>query len=315
MIILNLLIFIIGFFILMRSSDKAIIFSSKLSKSFHIPEYIVSFLLVAVISVLPEASISIISSINGTPELGLGTLFGSNVADLTLVFGIVALFSLKGVGIKSNIIKNYNIYLMLLLFPILLGFDGNYSRFDGIVLIFSGSLFFIKLIHDHKGYKKKNKIDYKEKKFKNIFLLIISLVFLIIGAYLTVKFGVNFANEIRIPPVIIGLTVISIGTCLPELLFSIRAVKKKHDELALGDILGTVLTDATIIVGIMALIKPFNFDPKIVYVTGISMLLAGFLSIQFMKSDKFLTKKEGVYLLIFYIIFLLVEFVISYLFK
>ncbi|MFH0956814.1 MAG: sodium:calcium antiporter [Candidatus Aenigmatarchaeota archaeon] len=315
MLLLNLLLFLVSLVVLVKSAEYAVNYSSRLARAFHISEFIVSFFIISVISVFPEATVSIVSAFQGIPEFGLGTLLGSNVADLSLVFGIVAIFSAKGVAVKSEILKNDLLYLVLLLVPIVLGFDGNLSRVDGFLLVLSGVVFFLTLSIESKMFKKKFD-DSKAKKdrrwVKNMLLLIVSLSFLIAGAYYTVKFGVDFANDVNIPPFLVALTMVAIGTCLPELIFSLRAVKTRHDELALGDILGTVITDATIIVGVIALIRPFSFNPMIIYVTGAMMFIAGVLAIAFIRSGKILTKKEGIYLLMFYIISLIIGFVVNH---
>jgi len=311
MIISNLLFFIISLFVLIKSADYATVYSSKLAKMFHISEFIVSFFLVAIISAFPEGTIAIISAIKGVPEFGLGTLIGSNVADLALVFGIVALVSAKGISVKSQIIKKDFLFLVLLLFPILLGFDGYFSRIDGILLVLSGFFFFFTLSFESKMFRKKfNNIDGRHL-FKNLILLIFSMAVLLVSANYTIQFGIGFANSINIPAILVGLTMVSIGTCLPELLFSIRAVKNNRDELALGDVLGTVIIDATILVGIITLIKPFSFNPIIIYVTGFSMFIAGILTIFFIATGKIITRKEGVYLLLFYFLYLIVEIVVN----
>jgi len=147
--------------------------------------------------------------------------------------------------------------------------------------------------------------------FKNFILLVLSLVILLISANYTIQFAVSFANDIRIPPVLIGLTILSIGSCLPELFFSIKAVKNNHDELAIGDILGTVIIDTTIILGVIAIISPFYFKPILIYVTGAAMFIAGLLMVFFITSGKTLTRKEGVYLLLFYLLYLVIEIVIN----
>ncbi|HRZ86155.1 MAG TPA: hypothetical protein P5277_05250, partial [Candidatus Paceibacterota bacterium] len=101
----------------------------------------------------------------------------------------------------------------------------------------------------------------------------------------------------------------------PELIFSIKAVRNNHDELALGDILGTVVADATIILGLVAIISPFTYNPSSIYVTGGAMFLAGIFVITFMKTDKSINKKEGLLLLFFYILFLILEFMVNHLIK
>jgi len=311
MVILNVILFLTFLFVLIKSADYAVRYSSRLAKIFRLSEFIVSFFIVAVISAFPEGTIAIISAFKGIPEFGLGALLGSNVADLALVFGIIALVSAKGVRVKSQILKKDFFYLALLLFPVLLGLDGHFSRIDGILLVLAGLFFFLTLSVESKMFRKKFNNLKKGSLWKNLALLILSLAFLTASANYTIKFGVDFANELHIPSILIGLTVVSIGTCLPELLFSIRAVKKNHDELALGDILGTVITDATILIGIIAIINPFYFNPIIIYVTGAAMFIAGLLTVLFITTGKVLTRREGILLLLFYILYLITEIVVN----
>lgn len=307
---INLLLFGVSLVILVKCAEYAVKYSTGLAKSFRISEFMVSFFIISVISVFPEGTVSIMSAIQGIPEFGLATLIGSNVADLSLVFGLAALFSINGVKVRSGIIKNGLFFLILLLFPVILGLDGRFSRTDGAILILSGLTFFLNLTKQQRKTRKR-KEEKDEKWTKNLFLLIISLGILMAAAYYTVHFGVNFASDIKIPAFLIALTIVAIGSCLPELIFSLKAVKTRHYDLALGDILGTVITDATILVGIIALIRPFSFNVSIIYVTAIMMFLAGFMAISFIKSGKVLTKKEGIYLLLFYIISLIIEFVVN----
>ncbi|MFH1211644.1 MAG: sodium:calcium antiporter [Candidatus Woesearchaeota archaeon] len=311
MILLNLCLFLAFLTVLIKSANYATKYSSKLARMFHLSEFIVSFFIVAVISAFPEGTIAVISAIRGVPEFGLGTLLGSNVADLALVFGIVALVSGKGITVKSEILKKDFFYLALLLFPVLLGMDGQFSRIEGILLVTAGLYFFFSLSIESKMFRKKFEGIKARHLFKNIGLLVLSLAALAISANYAIEFGVGFAKDIHLPPILIGLTIVSIGTCLPELFFSIKAVKNSHDELALGDILGTVIMDVTIILGITAIIKPFFFDPLIIYVTGIAMFIAGILTVLFITTGKTLSKKEGICLLLFYAFFIAIEVVLS----
>lgn len=294
--------------ILIKGANYSIKYSSRLAKILRFPEFVVSFFIIAIISVLPEATISIISALNGEPGLGLGTLLGSNVADLTLVFGIVALFSSKGIKVKSKILRDNIFCLALLLFPLILGFDGKFSRIDGLILLLAGILFFVKIYREKSRFKKEFNHTQKSSFLKNFLLLILSLSVLLVSAYFTVKYVVDFASSAKIPSVLIGITIVALGTCLPELVFSIKAVRKNRYELALGDILGTVITDATIVLGIVALISPFEYNPMNIYITGGAMVLAGICSMIFMKTDKTINKIEGLLLILFYILFVFVEF-------
>lgn len=311
MIVINFILFVIFLAISIQSAGYSIKYSSKIAKSLKFPEFIVSFFIIAIVSCLPEATISIISSLNNLPELGLGSLLGSNVTDLTLVFGIVALISFNGIKVKSKILKNNFFYLILLLFPLLLGLDGKFSRVDGIVLIVLGIIFFYRTYEESKKFHKTFKDEKREPIFRSFILLILSISSLIIGSYLTVDYAKSFIIETKIPEILVGITLIAFGTCLPELIFSIKAVKRNHDELALGDILGTVIIDATILLGLVALISPFSYNLNSLYVLGGGMFLAGICVVVFMNSDKTISKIEGVLLILLYVLFIILESLIT----
>jgi len=300
----DFLFFILALVLIIKSADWAMKYSSVIASDLKISKHLVGFLIIAVISVLPETSVSIISTFQGESSLGLGTLFGSNVADLTLVFAIVIFFAKRDIKIRSKVIQSNYLYLLTMAVPLLLGSDGLYSRADGVVLIGIGVIFYLWLLkRDKKAYVK---VRYSFN-VRNLLCLLFSMALLLVGSYLTVKHGIALARELNLSPAIIGMLGISLGTTLPELFFSIKAVRQKHDDLALGDILGTVITDAVIVVGLMALINPFYFPIRIIYVTGLFMLMATFLLFRFMKTGHSLTYKEGILLILFYVLFVLTE--------
>ncbi len=290
--------------LVVKSADLAIKYSTRLAESFRLPRYLIGFLVVAVISILPETFIFINSAIEGVPAFGLGTILGSNTADLSLIFALVILISGKNLKVESKIIKNRFLYIAVMALPILLGLNGSYSQADGLGLLIVGLLFYLYILRDSRI-----DISVEKKKFHPLYFifLILSMAGLLIGANLTVKFGVSLASLLGIKPVFIGLFVVGLGTTLPELLFSIRATRKHNDSLALGDILGTVVADATMVIGVVALIQPFSFNPRLIFVTGLFMLLAITLLMYYMRSGRVLTKKEAYLLLIFYAIFVISE--------
>lgn len=323
---LDLVLFIASLIILVNGAEFAVKYSSRLTKSAGMSKFMTSVFVVSVISTFPEATVSIVSAFKGIPEFGMGTLLGSNVADLTLVFGIAALFSSGGIRVKREILRHDIFYLALLLMPSVLGSDGHLSRLDGILLVASGLSFFAALSlkwvsrslgegggHWAKTAKIASSSKGKEKAGwkKELLFLMASIGVLLASAYFTVKFGVGFAEGIGIPPFIVALTVVAVGTCLPELIFSIKSVGKGENELALGDVLGTVVIDATILVGALALINPFSFNPRLIYVTGALMALSGFIALEFMRSGRILTRKEGILLILVYVITLMAEFLVG----
>ena len=308
MAIINLLLLLIFLAVLVKTVNYAIKYSSRLAKLLNLSEFIVSFFIIAFISVLPEATISIISAIKGDPGMGLGTILGSNLVDLTFIFGIVALFSPNGIKVKSKILQNNFVYLILLAFAIVLGSDGSFSRTDGIILVCSGLLFFVKIYLESRRFRKKFKHNQKGHLFRDLSFLILSLLVILAAAAFTVKFAVAFAYDINFPTFLIGITILAIGTCLPELVLSLKAVKENKDGIALGDILGTVIVDATIILGIVMIISPFSYDVSNLYVTGGALFIGGVLVTFFMKSERSISKIEGVLLILFYISYVFAEF-------
>ncbi|HPC12525.1 MAG TPA: hypothetical protein PKX33_01225 [Candidatus Paceibacterota bacterium] len=311
--ILQILIFAVSIFLIIRGATLSTKFSGRIAKSFNLSNYVVGFLIVAVISIIPESFVAINSAISGVPSMGLGTIFGSNIADLTLVFAIVVLVAGRSLKIESKILKSNLIYPFFFLIPIALGIDGAYNRGEGLCLIIAGVIFYYLAFHQsQEGEEKKSKIKFDKKIKKDILYFVLSLLVLLVGSHFIVESGVKIAEYLTISPAVIGLFFIGLGTVIPELLFSISAVKKDQDSLAIGDLLGTVLADATILVGLIAFIKPFEFPIKIIYIAGIFMFAAAFMLYYLMRSGKILSKREGYLLILFWLIFVLMEVTIHF---
>ncbi|MBI5140103.1 MAG: sodium:calcium antiporter [Candidatus Vogelbacteria bacterium] len=302
----NLLIFIISLSLVIKGATLATKYAAKLASGFQLSKYTIGFIIVAGVSILPETFISISSALKGVPSFGLGVLFGSNIADLTLVFTIIILTARRGIKIESKILKNDSIYPFLLLLPLAFGLDGYFSRLEGTLLIVVGIIFYWVSLKNGVG----SALTHEENgRCKSLFLFLVSMIMLLIGSHFTVTSATLLATALQINPILIGMLIVGLGTTLPELLFSLKSVRAGDDSLAIGDVLGTVLADATIVVGILAIINPFSFPQQIIYVTGIFMVLAASILFRFMKSGKTLTTKEGYALLAFWVIFVLVEFI------
>ncbi len=306
---LNFILFIVSLLFVIKAADFAMQAADKLAEKLNFSKYLIGFLLVAIISILPETFISLSAAWQGIPSFGLGTLFGSNVADLTLVLVIIIFVSNTALKVESSLIKNSSWYLAILAVPVIFGLDGYYSRIDGLVLLFTGLAFYFFLFKKEKHSKKKDK---RKISWSHFFALLFFMGILLVASHFTVTFGIALASDLKISPILIGMLFVGVGTTLPELFFSLKAVKDKQHALALGDVLGTVISDATIIVGLMTLIRPFAFNFRIVYVTAMFMLFAAVLLFYFMQSGKTVSKKEAWFLLFYYLLFILVEFGLSH---
>jgi len=305
-----LFIFAVSLFFVIKGATLSTKYAGRLAEGFHLSKYTVGFIIIAIISVLPETFIAINSAIEGVPSFGLGTLFGSNVADLTLIFFIILLFAGRKIKIESKILKNNRLYPLLLLVPIVLGLNGHFSRPEGIVLIIIGVVFYYKALRNGNGGAETIS-DNNNGRLKNFLYLLLGMILLLSGAHFIVTSATNIADLMGVSPILIGMLIVGLGTTIPELFFSLKSVRKHDDGLAVGDIFGTVLADATIVVGILAVISPFFFPPKIVYVTGLFMVGASIFLLQFMRSERVLTKKETYFLFLYWLVFVLVEFIIN----
>ncbi len=305
-IYITTIILLVSLMGIVRGSSGATKHAATIAKSLKLSKFIVGFIIVAIISILPETLVSINSAIEGTPELGLATLFGSNIADLTLIFAIVILVAGRGLKVEGKIIKNHIVYPLILLVPIILGLNGHYSRLEGIALIVVGCVFYYIALRSNTDDTPPEEIV-KESKYKSILLFIFNMIILIAGSHYAVVAGLELAKEISVSPILIGILVIGLGTTLPELMIAINSVKGKDDSLAIGDILGTVLADGTIVIGILATVSPFTFPIRIIYATGAFMVITAFILFRFMKNDSVISKKEAVVLLFAWISFMLIE--------
>lgn len=293
-------------FMVIRGATMATKHAALLAEQYRLSKYVVGFLVVACISILPETLIALNAALEGEPSLGLGTLFGSNIADLTLVFAILTFVAHRSLKVESKILKKNYLYPAILLFPILLGLDSYYSRVDGVILILIGIVFYFLALRD--GIDDSLPFHNGIGRWKHALWLVFSVAILLVGAHYTVHSAIVMAKTLGIPPVLIGMLVVGLGTTVPELFFSIKCVRRRDDSLAIGDLLGTVLADATIVVGILALVTPFAFPFKIVSVTGTYMVVASLVLLFFMFSGRKISQKEGLLLFLFWISFVAVEF-------
>lgn len=302
----NAFIFIVALYMVIKGSTMATNYAGRLAESFRFSKYTVGFIIVAVISILPETFIAINAAIKGIPSFGLGMLFGSNIADLTLIFAILVFYAGRSLKVESKILKNHVIYPFILLFPLILGLDGYFSRIEGVALILAGAIFYYLALRD--GTDGTVPVVTSNGRYKSVAMLLVSMAVLLVGAHFTVTSATSVANSLGVSPILVGMLIVGLGTTMPELFFSLRSIKKRDDSLAIGDLLGTVLADATIVVGILALVNPFAFPQKIVYITGVFMVLASFMLFRFMRSGRALTRREATMLFAFWVVFVVVEF-------
>jgi cation:H+ antiporter len=309
----NLFIFIVSLLLIIKGATLSTKYAFELAENFKLSKYVVGFIVIAIISIIPEIFITINSALEGVPALGLGTLFGGNIADMTIVFAIVIFFAGRSIKVDSKILKENIVYPFILLIPIILGLDGYYSRIEGLGLVITGLIFYYLAFRNNKEKQivPSTVIIKNKNRLKNTIFLLLSMSLLLIGSHFIVTSTINISNYLGVNSVVIGMLIVGVGTTMPELFFCLSAIRKNHDSLAVGDILGTVLADATVVVGLLALISPFYFPQRIIYSAGIFMVISSFILFYFMRSGRALSKKESYLLLSFWVLFVFVEILLN----
>jgi cation:H+ antiporter len=308
MILSNLLLFILSLSVLVVSGSWLVKSGTKLSRFLHIPEFVVGFGLMALATSLPELFVGITSALNKTPAIALGTVIGSNIANLTLIMGVGVLLA-KNVRVKTKDAGvDSKVMVIITILPLVLMIVGRtLSRMDGFILMGSFIAYYIYVFKRTKEYSKEldNNIPRRQAVFYS-FLFLISLALLFVSADYTVLYGSSVAEEINFPPIFIGLFLIAFGTSLPELVFGIRSMISGHTEMSLGNLIGSNIANIGLILGITAIIFPIQAQFTLFLTAAIYMIIVSLVFAAFVESKKF-TSIAGIALIMMYIFFIFIE--------
>jgi len=316
------IIFIISLLVLVKSGGIIVKHLVRISRFLKWSEFIVSFLIMAVVTSLPELFVGITSAIHKRPELSFGNVIGSNIINLTLIVAVPVL--IVGVlTLKSKMAQRTGVYTAIIaVLPILFIVDGTLSRIDGVMLLVCLVLYFNWIIRKKEQFKKSfNNIEIKEPGdvpigvktfFKDIILFLVGVGFLLLAGEGIVYSAVSISSSLNVPLVIISIILVALGTNLPELVFSIKAVKLKHKDMVLGNLMGSVIINSTLVLGLTVLIHPLqivNYSP---YIAGIVFTLITILFfVLFVKTHEQINRKEGLFLLSIYFLFVITQFIIK----
>lgn len=287
--LLSVFLIIIGFACLVISADILVDGSSGIAKKFHIPEIIIGLTIVSIGTSMPELVVSVTSALDGYSDMAIGNVIGSNLCNLLLILGLSAI--IKPVTFQRET-KFYEIPMCLfftVIFTVLCNSQNSISRIEAIILLLLCILFIGYTIFMGKKECKKNivEIEVKESKksstIKNIIIIILGIIGLKIGGDLAVNNAVNVANYLNISEKIISLTILAIGTSLPELVTSVTAAIKRNSDIAIGNIIGSNILNMLLIIGASSLIKPiiynvsYNFDLGILLLSTVALALFPFI--------------------------------------
>jgi cation:H+ antiporter len=309
MVLVSLLLISVGLAIVALSADEAIKRLLNLARFLRLSEFVVSFVLAGIIAILPELSIGALAAVEGNSSFGFGIILGANVADLTLVIGVVVLVAGK-FQLDASVIKNVRLSLLAVILPVLLFVDGEISRIDGVILLLAFMLYLFTLLRTKRDGPVFTGRRPKLRFAIETLIFVVSLVFLFFGGTLITDNSQALSIAVGLPLFAVGV-VVAVGTCLPEMAFAIRSCNKKHCGLGFGNILGNVLADSMLTIGIIALIQPIK--PEFVVtpmLSGVIMAISA-LAVYMLSRDGILGRKDGVLLLLIYVFFIILQSVLA----
>ena len=293
---MNIILLVLGFILLLKGADWFVDGSSSIASRFGIPQLIIGLTIVAMGTSLPEAFVSITAALKSNAAITIGNVVGSNILNVGIILGITALIRLLHIQ-NSTFIYEMPFMMLVTLVLILHGINNTISRFDGIILwlFFLGYLYYIFRMT-------KNQTEEAEIKKTNPLFIPLGLVCLMIGSNFAVDAATNIAISLGVSQRFIGLTIVALGTSLPELVTSVTAAKKGNADIAIGNIIGSNIFNILFVVGSSALITPVPFEPNFIIDSFVAILIGLVLYIC-TKKTRVLDKKAGILLLITYSIY------------
>ena len=265
--LLPILSLLAGFLLLMWSADAFTDNGAKIARIFNISPLVIGLLVFGFGTSAPEMLVSGLAAYDGHPEMSIGNAFGSNIFNIGLVLGVTAI--ILPITVEKSVLKKE--WLFLFLATLIVGFlllDGFLSFTDGLILL---TLLLLFLINVFRESKKGRPIDtdsleihsQNQDKGKTWLLLIVSLTILVSSARLVVWGGTSLALSFGVSDLIIGLTVVALGTSLPELAVSISSALKKQHQMVIGNIIGSNLFNTLGVLAIPGLILPFQIPAEV----------------------------------------------------
>jgi len=312
MVFMDIISFAIACLVIIFSGFWFVKYLGKFTRYLKLGGFLAGFVILSFATSLPEFLISITSALGGYPNIVLGTIIGSSIANLTIVIGISVLFA-KGIRIERSTIRRDSWFMFgfVILAVALMGFDRVLGRIDGLILISAYVVYMVYLMT-----RKRVEVLDQVAVPKSKFLISIVMMFVLAGVlYLGSNFMVIFAESISLsiglPSIFIALIVVALVTTIPDLAVRIRSISAGKRDLAIDNTMGNVITNLALALGIAALINPLT-GLFLVFVTSAAFLiLASFLFITFLESEATLTRREGLSLVLIHVFFLVLEFYIA----
>lgn len=302
MILVQILLLAIGFFMLMKGADWFVEGSAGIAKKMGIPQLVIGLTIVAMGTSAPEAAVSINASLKGNAGIAIGNVLGSNILNILIILGVSAVLATMAIQ-KSTFCYEIPFMIFVTVVLIALGMTGEYvTRVEGIIL---WVLFIVYLLYLFRLAKQGNEEEHTEDRpiWKLLIFMILGGVLVVWGSDVTVDSATEIAKVIGLSERFIGLTIVALGTSLPELVTSVIAAKKGNADIAIGNIVGSNIFNILFVIGTASIIAPVMYQP-VFLVDGIIAVLAGVLLWVSVAKTKSLRKPWGIVMLLCYAVYL-----------
>jgi cation:H+ antiporter len=319
--IIEISVFLGSCFVLSWFSSKLITTLTEIAKYLRWREFIIAFFVMGFAASLPNLFVDLNAAFHGLQQISFGDIMGGNLVDLSLAMAIAVLMARKSVSTESKMVQSSAVLTTIIaVLPwVLVLRTGGLDRIDGVILILSFFAYAWWLFSKDSRFKK----VYHDKKVRNItknstfvweiIKIVFILAVLLASSYAVVYTAQYFSQTFDISLSLVGVLIVALGNCFPEAYFAIISAKKEENWMVLGDMMASVIICATLVLGVVAFVAPFqikDFSPF--FIARIFMVIACIFYLLFITTGRKITKKEGLFLLLIYIVFLITEIFIKF---
>ena len=298
MILLQILLLVVGFAMLVKGADWFVDGTAGIARKFGIPQLVIGLTIVAMGTSAPEAAVSVTAALKNNAGITIGNVVGSNILNILIILGVSSIIT--ALYIQSSTIKYEIPYMMgITLVLLFMGFTGGIvTRLEGSILWI---LFIVYLLYLYRLAQngKEEKIEEEKSPMMLVISAIVGGFTIVWGSSITVDSATEIAKMIGLSERFIGLTIVALGTSLPELVTSVTSARKGNADIAIGNIVGSNIFNILFVVGTSALITPVPFEKNFLIDTTISALIGVLLWISVFRSKK-LTRLWGIVMLVCY---------------
>lgn len=297
-ILVQLVLLGIGFFLLVKGADWFVDGACNVASRFHIPQLIIGLTIVAMGTSAPEAAVSITAASKGAADITIGNIVGSNIMNVLVILGLSAtIVPLKVAKSTVSIEIPFLIGITALLYA--MGYDGTVSFWDGVILsvlflVYLGYL--LLMARKHPQQETEGESVRPMKLWQAVAALVVGLGLILLGSDIAVDAATALARIFGLSERLIGLTIVALGTSLPELFTSVTAARKGSADIAIGNIVGSNIFNILFVVGLSSMIIPVPFAHAFLFDTIVALMAAVFLLLACRRHHNMLTRGAGVFM-------------------